>query len=101
MTPDDEKILQDFVRGSEQWLANLKKINSIVGEKDAMCAMCGIPFDKIEQLQGAVRRMLQELYPETKPCPYCHQQPKFMGVEDGEETYKCKCGLSDFTQPTV
>lgn len=34
-------------------------------------------------------------------CPICQTEIKFMGVEDGEEVYKCKCGLCDETKPEI
>jgi len=34
-------------------------------------------------------------------CPACKSEIKFYGVEDGEEIYKCKCGLCDERKPEV
>ena len=36
-----------------------------------------------------------------KACPMCKEPIRFMGVEDGEEILKCKCGLCDERKPEV
>lgn len=63
MTPEELKLLTDFVNFTPVWVKECRHLADLQvgkpdGQQDLICMMCGINLDEMEKLAEAVKKLL-------------------------------------------
>lgn len=53
MTPEEIKIIREFVEGTEEWTYQMHRM-----QQDKACVICGIIPEKLRELAEAVKKLM-------------------------------------------